>query len=85
MDVIGNNISNVNTVGFKKGRVNFQDLLSQNMQGSARPTEELGGVNPKQVGLGTNVASIDTLHVQGALHNDAQSLVNLGKTLSSSF
>jgi flagellar hook protein FlgE len=67
MDVIGNNISNVNTVGFKKGRVNFQDLLSQNMQGSARPTNELGGVNPKQVGLGTNVASIDTLHVQGAL------------------
>ena len=67
MDVIGNNISNVNTVGFKKGRVNFQDLLSQNMQGATRPTEELGGVNPKQVGLGTNVAAIDTLHVQGSL------------------
>ena len=51
MDVIGNNISNVNTIGFKKGRVNFQDLLSQTMQGAARPTAELGGVNPKQVGL----------------------------------
>lgn len=67
MDVIGNNISNVNTIGFKKGRVNFQDLLSQNMQGAARPNEELGGVNPKQVGLGMNVASIDTLHLQGSL------------------
>ncbi len=67
MDVIGNNISNVNTVGFKKGRVNFQDLLSQTMQGAARPTDELGGVNPKQVGLGMSVASIDTLHLQGSL------------------
>ena len=67
MDVIGNNISNVNTVGFKKGRVNFQDLLSQTMQGAARPTVELGGVNPKQVGLGMSVASIDTLHLQGSL------------------
>ncbi|MBN1686232.1 MAG: flagellar hook protein FlgE [Spirochaetales bacterium] len=67
MDVIGNNISNVNTIGFKKGRVNFQDLLSQSMQGAARPTNELGGVNPKQVGLGMSVASIDTLHLQGSL------------------
>jgi flagellar hook protein FlgE len=67
MDVIGNNISNVNTIGFKKGRVNFQDLLSQTLQGAARPTTELGGVNPKQVGLGMSVASIDTLHLQGSL------------------
>ena len=67
MDVIGNNISNVNTIGFKKGRVNFQDLLSQTLQGAARPTDELGGVNPKQVGLGMSVASIDTIHLQGSL------------------
>ena len=67
MDVIGNNISNVNTIGFKKGRVNFQDLLSQTMQGAARPTDELGGVNPKQVGLGMSIASIDTLYLQGSL------------------
>ena len=62
MDVIGNNISNVNTTGFKKGRVNFQDMLSQSMSGAARPTETKGGVNPKQVGLGMMVASIDTIH-----------------------
>ena len=67
MDVIGNNISNVNTTGFKKGRVNFQDMLSQTMSGAARPTEDVGGVNPKQVGLGMTVASIDTIHTQGSM------------------
>jgi len=67
MDVLGNNISNVNTTGFKKGRVNFQDLLYQQMSGAARPTEEVGGVNPKEVGLGMMIASIDTIHTQGSL------------------
>lgn len=67
MDVIGNNISNINTTGFKKGRVNFQDMLSQTMSGAARPTADLGGVNPKQVGLGMTVASIDTIHTQGSM------------------
>ncbi|MFC2603122.1 MAG: flagellar hook-basal body complex protein, partial [Treponema sp.] len=37
MDVIGNNISNVNTTGFKRGRVNFQDMISQQISGAARP------------------------------------------------
>ena len=69
MDVIGNNISNINTTGFKKGRVNFQDMLSQSMSGAARPTEELGGVNPKQVGLGMSIASIDTIHTQGSMQS----------------
>ncbi|MGI9256280.1 MAG: flagellar hook protein FlgE [Salinispira sp.] len=67
MDVIGNNISNVNTTGFKRGRVNFQDLLSQIQRGAARPNEQVGGVNPQQVGLGVNVASIDTIFTQGSL------------------
>jgi flagellar hook protein FlgE len=67
MDVIGNNISNVNTTGFKKGRVSFQDMISQTMQGAARPNEDVGGVNPKQVGLGMTVAAIDTVFTQGAL------------------
>jgi len=67
MDVIGNNISNVNTVGYKKGRVNFEDMLSQTMQGAASPTQELGGVNPQQVGLGMQIASIDTIFTQGSL------------------
>ena len=67
MDVLGNNISNINTTGFKKGRVNFQDMLSQTMSGAARPTDEVGGVNPKQIGLGMMIASIDTIHTQGSL------------------
>ena len=69
MDVIGNNISNINTTGFKRNRVNFQDILYQQLQGAARPTEDIGGVNPKEVGLGMSVASIDTIHIQGALQS----------------
>jgi len=69
MDVVGNNIANVNTTGFKKGRVNFQDMLYQQLAGAARPTEDLGGINPKEVGLGMSVASIDTIHLQGALQS----------------
>ena len=67
MDVIGNNISNVNTHGFKRGRVNFHDIISQTTSGAARPNEQRGGVNAKQVGLGVSIASIDTIHTQGAL------------------
>ena len=67
MDVIGNNISNVNTTGFKRGRVNFQDLISQTTQGPARPNDRIGGINPKQVGLGMQIATIDTIHTQGSL------------------
>ncbi|MDR3145955.1 MAG: flagellar hook protein FlgE [Treponema sp.] len=67
MDVIGNNISNINTTGFKRGRVNFQDMLYQQLSAAARPNEEVGGVNPKEVGLGMTIASIDTIHLQGSL------------------
>ncbi len=67
MDVLGNNIANVNTTGFKKGRANFQDLLYQQMSGAAKPTEEVGGINPKEIGLGMSIASIDTIHTQGSL------------------
>jgi flagellar hook protein FlgE len=69
MDVLGNNIANVNTTGFKKGRVTFQDMLSQTVSGAAKPTDEVGGVNPQQVGLGMMVAAIDTIHTQGALQS----------------
>ncbi len=67
MDVIGNNISNINTTGFKKNRALFQDMLYQQLSGAARPTDDLGGINPKEVGLGMSIASIDTLHIQGSL------------------
>jgi len=67
MDVIGNNISNVNTYGYKTSRVTFQDMLSQTIAGAAKPEETKGGVNPKQVGLGMTIASIDKLFTQGSL------------------
>lgn len=69
LDVIGNNVSNVNTTGFKRGRVNFQDMISQQLTGAAKPTEEVGGVNPKEVGLGMSIASIDTIFNQGNLQS----------------
>ena len=67
MDVIGNNVANVNTTGFKKGRVDFQDMISQQLSGAAAPTTEVGGVNPKEVGLGVQVAAINTIFTQGNL------------------
>ncbi len=67
MDVIGNNISNVNTNGFKSERVSFQDMISQTTSGAAEPKDNIGGVNPKQIGLGMMVASIDKIMSQGAL------------------
>ena len=69
MDVIGNNISNVNTYGFKSERVSFQDMISQTMAGASEPKDNVGGVNPKQVGLGTMTAAIDKLMQQGALQS----------------
>lgn len=69
MDVIGNNVSNVNTTGFKRGRVNFQDMISQQLSGAAKPTAEVGGINPKEVGLGVTTASIDTIFTQGNLQS----------------
>jgi len=67
MDVVGNNISNVNTIGYKRNRVTFEDMLYQNMSGAAAPEENKGGVNAKQVGLGMSVSAIDTIHSQAAL------------------
>ncbi len=66
LDVIGNNIANVNTHGFKKGRVIFKDLYSQTVSGAAAPSASRGGVNPKQVGLGAQLGAIDTIHMGGS-------------------
>lgn len=66
MDVIGNNIANVNTYGFKAGRVTFQDQLSQTLQGASMPQNNRGGTNPMQKGLGVGIASIDTLFTDGS-------------------
>jgi flagellar hook protein FlgE len=67
MDVIGNNIANVNTPGFKFSRVTFEDVLSQTLRGASGPTAERGGINPLQVGLGMEIAGIETIYTQGNL------------------
>jgi flagellar hook protein FlgE len=74
LDVIGNNIANVNTYGFKKGRTTFKDLVSQQIAGASGPTANRGGVNPKQVGLGSQLAAIDTIHTQGSLQTTGRTL-----------
>ncbi len=69
MDVIGNNIANVNTTGFKSGRVTFADTLSQTQASASAPGNNIGGTNPKQIGLGVGVASIDTLFTDGSIQS----------------
>ena len=69
MDVVGNNISNVNTTGFKSSRVTFSDTLSQTLSGASAPTENRGGTNPKQIGLGSATSSIDTLFTDGSVQS----------------
>jgi flagellar hook protein FlgE len=74
MDVVGNNISNVNTTGFKSGTVEFEDLLSQTLNGAGLPTATLtGGTNPAQVGLGVRLAGIGTNFSQGAAQQTGRS------------
>ena len=69
MDVIGNNISNVNTTGFKSSRVNFTDMLSQTLTGASAPADNRGGTNPKQIGLGSAVGAIDLLFTNGSVQS----------------
>ncbi|MGM0608407.1 MAG: flagellar hook protein FlgE [Candidatus Muiribacteriota bacterium] len=66
LDVISDNIANVNTHGFKKSRVIFSNIFNQTIGYPSAPTEDMGGVNPKQVGLGVQTASIDRIFTQGA-------------------
>jgi flagellar hook protein FlgE len=66
MDVIANNISNVNTVGFKSSRVIFSDIYSQSVQSASEATANNGGTNPMQIGLGVQLAAIDTIHNSAA-------------------
>ena len=70
MDVIGNNIANVNTVGFKAATVSFSDVLYQKTQSASASSGNVGGINAKQIGLGTAVSSIYTdLSASGSAQN----------------
>ena len=67
MDVEGHNIANVNTIGFKYSRANFSDLLSQTSKIATAPQGDLGGKNPMQVGLGSQVNSVTKIFKQGSV------------------
>ena len=66
MDVISNNIANINTVGFKRASVSFKDSFSQTLSSATGANDNRGGINPQQVGMGANVASIVNVMSQGA-------------------
>ena len=76
LDVIGNNIANVNTFGFKKSRVTFKDMISQTVAGATAPNEDgtRGGINGKQVGLGSQIAAIDTVQTGGNMQTTGRML-----------
>ncbi|EPT4304959.1 flagellar hook protein FlgE [Campylobacter jejuni] len=67
MDVEGNNISNVNTTGFKYSRVDFGTMFSQTVKIATAPTDGRGGSNPFQIGLGVSVSSTTRIHSQGSV------------------
>lgn len=91
LNVFGNNISNVNSIAFKGGRVTFKETLVQTLQGASRPESGLGGKNPVQLGLGMGVGSVDSILAQGviqstgvatdlAINGDGFFIVNNGKS-----
>jgi len=67
LDVIANNISNVNTTGYKAAIVTFQDLVSQTIRNALKADANSGGVNPAQIGIGSAVGSIESSFIQGPL------------------
>ncbi len=76
MDVLANNISNVNTYAYKASRVSFKEMYNQTMSASSGPSAAgtIGGVNPKQIGLGVTTSSIDVLHSDGATQTTDRAL-----------
>ena len=73
MDVEGNNIANVNTVGFKYSRANFADMLAQTSKIASAPEGGMGGTNAVQVGLGSSVSTVSKIFSQGSLEKTDKS------------
>jgi flagellar hook protein FlgE len=72
LDVAANNIANVNTTGFKAGRITFKESMAQLLRGASRPPGNAGGTNPMQIGLGMAIGSIDTIMTQGNMQSTGQ-------------
>ena len=73
MDIEGNNVANVNTIGYKYTRGNFSEMLNQTFQSGSAPADGMGGTNPTQVGLGSEVGSSIRIFKQGALESTDKS------------
>lgn len=69
MDVIGNNIANVNTYGFKSSRATFRDVYYQNLRNAAAPSATTGGTGPSGVGYGASIGSVDLLMTRSSVTN----------------
>lgn len=74
MDVIGNNVANVNTTGYKTSRTVFQDIYSQTISSATAPTATTGGINAKQVGLGVSISAINMNMTQGSTQSTSAPL-----------
>lgn len=74
MDVIGNNVANVNTTGYKGSRVIFQDIFSQTLSSATAPTTSTGGINAKQIGLGVSISTIGMNMTEGSTQSTSYPL-----------
>ena len=66
VNIIGNNLANINTIGFKKSRVLFREAFAMMLKGGVGATGQRGGMNPNQVGAGVQLSSIDVNHKNGS-------------------
>jgi flagellar hook protein FlgE len=74
IDVIGNNIANVNTVGFRSGRASFDDIYNQTLFSGVGATGNQGGINPRQIGTGVKMGSVDRIFTQGSMQTTGRLL-----------
>jgi flagellar hook protein FlgE len=74
LNVVGNNLANSNTVGFKAQTINFSDLVYETLGSATGSSHTLGGTDPKQVGLGVQVSDIETLNSQGSINSTGREL-----------
>lgn len=74
MDVIGNNIANVNTAGFKSSRVLFNDLYYQTLSSASAPSANIGGTNPSQIGYGASVGAVQIINTRSGYQQTSRAL-----------
>lgn len=74
MDVIGNNIANVSTTGFKASRVTFKDVYYQTLSGATESDGNVGGTNARQIGFGTSLSTVDVINTRGGIKTTDRAL-----------